>query len=113
MYTIYDVAVDNFIDVFLIYIGVPNTFRIHHTHWSLLTTVKTSGLVDAHLALPGHAQLLYPAFCIVTQYSRSALIAGRTLSVRPTIVGTEKQVSLEVPGHWNFRLLFTNVDQKL
>jgi hypothetical protein len=98
-YTIYDVAVDNFINIFFINKRIPDTLRIDHANRSFLTTVKTPRLVYPHFSLPTHSQFLDPALCVITQSARSALIAGWAIGVRPAIIGAEKQMSLVVRGH--------------
>jgi hypothetical protein len=96
---IFDVAIDNFIDIFLINIGVPDTFRINYTNRSLLATIKATGLINPDFTLTGHTQRLYPVLCIISQIYRSTLIAGRPLGARPAIIGAEKYMSLVVLRH--------------
>lgn len=48
--TVFQVRLDNFINVAGIYIAVPNGFRINHRHWSGGATVKATCLVDPNLA---------------------------------------------------------------
>jgi hypothetical protein len=97
--SIYDVAVDNFINIFFINKRIPDALRIDHTNRPFLTTVKASRLVYPYFPLPAHSQFLDPALCVITQSARPALITGRTIGIRPAIIGAEKQMSLVIPTH--------------
>ena len=52
--TILKVRLNNFVNVMLINVAVPNRLRVHHQHRTRSTTVQTTGLVNAYL--PGTAQ---------------------------------------------------------
>ncbi|MNV79887.1 hypothetical protein D3C71_1734580 [compost metagenome] len=50
--TIFQVRLDDFIDVFVIDEGVPGAFGIDHSHRAGGAAVQAAGLVDPHLARP-------------------------------------------------------------
>src|SRR5262252_2271907 len=52
-----DVAIDDLVDIVLVDVRVPNCFRVHDHARSLVTTIKTSRLVDPDLAWTGEAEL--------------------------------------------------------
>ena len=42
---------NNFIDIFLIYIGVPNFFWINHYYRAIITTIKTASQINSYFTL--------------------------------------------------------------
>jgi hypothetical protein len=56
------VAVDDFIDVMVVDVGVPRAFRIDHHDRAFFAAVEAAGLVDADLALAAQVQVLDAAF---------------------------------------------------
>jgi hypothetical protein len=51
-------AVDNFIDVGVVYKTVPSALGINHGHRPGCTTVKTAGFVHSNLARPRKTEAL-------------------------------------------------------
>ena len=55
---IFQMAVDNLINVLAVHVAVPNSVRVHHQHRSLIAAIKTTRGVHAHTALSGDTQFL-------------------------------------------------------
>ena len=58
-------AVDNFVNVLLIHIGVPDAFWIDHRHRAAGAAVQTAGFVHPDLARPRQAQGFDAAFAVI------------------------------------------------
>jgi hypothetical protein len=57
---------DDFIDIFLIHIRVPDIFRIHHDDGTLVATVKAPGIVDPYsFCLAVQPERLHTGFSII------------------------------------------------
>jgi hypothetical protein len=70
--------VNDFIDVFLIDIGVPDAFGINHQYRSFLATVQAAGLVDADLARAIQVKRLDAALGMFLRGLRTAIGAAWT-----------------------------------
>jgi len=51
-------GVDDFIDIFLVDIGIPSALRIDDDHRAFFAPLQASSLVDAHFAGAGQVELL-------------------------------------------------------
>lgn len=92
------VLVDDFINIFLVYIGVPDAFRVHHNYGPFLTAVKTTSLVNPDHALAVHIGLLETFLGIITQLRRTEF--GAAPAAIFALVLAEKYVPLVVRvGH--------------
>jgi hypothetical protein len=79
---------NDLIEVLLVQVGVPNTFRIDHDHRPLATPVQATGAIDTHPALARQAQGLDPIFDIGAQLRGAALLTA--LAAIVPFIGTEK-----------------------
>jgi hypothetical protein len=79
---------NDLIEVLLVQVGVPNTFRIDHDHRSLATPVQATGAIDTHPALARQAQGLDPIFDIGAQLRGAALLTA--LAAIVPFIGAEK-----------------------
>jgi len=86
--------IDDFVDVFLIHIGVPDLFRINDHHGPLLAAIQATGLVDPDLSLAVLTGFLEPLFRIITELRRPTLRA--TPSTIFAKVLAEKNMVLEI-----------------
>jgi hypothetical protein len=94
------VAVDDFVEVLRIYVGIPDGLRVDDRDRTQRTPVETAGVVDPDLARAGDAQRLAAPFHIVAGLLGTALIAALTAVV--SLVGTEKYVAGKIT-HTSFR----------
>jgi hypothetical protein len=46
--TIFQVLLDNLVDILLIHIRIPDVFGINHDYRSFVTAIKTASIVDAY-----------------------------------------------------------------
>jgi len=90
------VLFDNLIDIFPVYIGIPDRFRVHGNHRTLGTPVQTSGSINPHPALAGKTQRLATLLGVVTQSLCVKALAAFT-AIGPQ-VRAEKDVVLVI-GH--------------
>ena len=95
---ILNVFENDFVDVALVYVGVPNVIWIDDQHRPLGTTVQTAGEVDTHLALAIEIELLDAILGVAANTLRVVLIATRAAVV--ALVDTEKDV-MPVVTHMN------------
>lgn len=84
------VLLDDFVDIFPIHVGVPDTFRVDDDYRSFLTAVKTSCRVDTDAPLARKPQRLAALLGIVTHGLRIKALAACT-AIR-ALVDTEKNV---------------------
>jgi hypothetical protein len=84
------VFLDDFIDIFTVYIGVPDTFRVYDDYRPFLTAIKASRRVDPYASLAGKSQQLASLLGIVTHGLRIKALAART-AIR-TVIYAEKNV---------------------
>jgi len=84
------VFIDDFVDIFPVNIGVPDTFRVNDDYRPLVTAVKTSCRVDPHAPLAGKPQRLATLLGIVTHGPRIKALA--TCAAIRALVDTEKNV---------------------
>ena len=94
-------AVDDFINIGAVHIGVPNRLGIHHRHRATGAAVQTTGFVDAHLA---RAIVLG-----ITDALLAAVKPGLRLVLRATFfaafafVQAEKNMALVIAGVCGWR----------
>src|SRR5690349_4222646 len=79
---LYDAAVDemlldDFVNVFLVDVRVPDRFRIHDHHRTFFASVHAAGLIDANFFLARQAKLLDAALGIVTHLLRTMVVTAR------------------------------------
>ena len=91
---------DDFIDIGLSLIVIPNLFGIDHHHWAFLTTVEATGVIDTHFALPGQAKRLAFFLGVIAQVARASLAAGRATVV--SLVGAKENVVFVVTHNDRF-----------
>jgi hypothetical protein len=91
---VYQMLVDNFVDVGLINIGVPRRFRIYHQHRTFPATIQATGVIDADFAFPCQLKLLNAGFCIITH--RLSAMVGATGFVTLALIGAEEYVVFEM-----------------
>jgi hypothetical protein len=84
-----DMDVDDFVDIFIVDVGVPDTFRINHHCRSLFAALKAAGFVDPHFAFAGQAELLDAALGVFL-CSLGAAVGATNPVARGTLVQAEK-----------------------
>jgi hypothetical protein len=91
-----DVGFDNFVDVSLGYVSVPNGVGIDHEIRSVLALVETARLIGAHFTLEAaFGQLLFEKFL---QFRLAVWIAASPRVTRRALVTAYKNVPFEL-GH--------------
>ena len=75
--TLYEVFLDNRIDVILARIAVPDTLWIDHDSRTLCATVEASGLIDAYLTRASETKSLDSSLGIITHGHRTLIGAAR------------------------------------
>jgi hypothetical protein len=88
---------NDFLDVFLVNIGVPDGFRIHDHDRPLIAAVEATGLVDPHLTRPLQLELGNAVFGISLHLGGAKGIA--TAFTGFALVAAEKNVMFEM-AHW-------------
>ena len=92
---IFEMFLNDFVDVFLVHIGVPDVFRINDNDGTFIAAVKATCIVDAYsLALAIEPKRFDAAFCIVAHGLRAMVVTAD----RPVfaLVDTEKYMPLIV-----------------
>lgn len=59
-----EVAIDNFIDILLIDVAIPDALWIDHHHRSFVTSIETASPIDADFPRAIFFQVLYFLFCV-------------------------------------------------
>ena len=90
------VLFNNLIDIFPIYIGIPDRFRVNSDHRALRTAVQTAGSINPHPALAGKAQFLATLLGIIAQLLRTKALATFT-AISPQVCAKKDMVL--VIGH--------------
>src|SRR5512146_3120646 len=85
-----EVDLEDFVDVGLVHIGIPDAVRVHDQQRALVAAVEAAGAVDAAFALAVEVGVLD----LLLQVIAHLLPAGRTaaLSAVVALVGAEKDV---------------------
>src|SRR6056297_387931 len=87
-----DVALDDFLEVVFVDVGVPDSIRIDDQHRPQFATVQAAGGVGARAAGAGQPQFLEAFLGPVAQLGRAALGARRPVGALGALVGAEEQV---------------------
>ena len=85
---------DDFIDVGLVDIGVPNRLWVDHHHGAAGTAIQTPRLVDTHATLAVESQGFDPGFAVLPRLLRS--VVGATGFAAFALVQTKKHMVLVV-----------------
>src|SRR5690606_3067930 len=95
-----EMGFDDFVDVFLVDEGVPDSFRIHDHDRALVAAIEAAGAVDAHLAFAGQLERLDPVLGVGPQIIGAVILA--TCLTIGALVGAEKNVVTEITAiaHW-------------
>jgi len=104
---IFQVRLDDLIDVRFVEIGVPDAFRIDHDHRPFFAALQASGLIDTHFALACQPELLDALFGVFLQFLRTATGAALPLAGF-ALVQAEKNVMCVIRAHGV--LLFEEID---
>ena len=100
-------ALDYFIDIGAIKIGIPNAFGVDHNARALLTAIKAAGIVKANPASAGQAQFLDPFFHVIAGFGGvlgGAASTGRAVRVGLTLIGTDKNMVAEITHRLIFKI---------
>jgi hypothetical protein len=90
------VGIDDVVDIGFIDVCIPGALGVDDANGAFLAAIEATGLVNAHLARPGQAQLFYAVLCILTHPGRTTAIAGWPFRVRATVVAAKKDVPFVV-----------------
>jgi hypothetical protein len=85
---------NNFVDVVLVDIGVPNGLRVYHQDRTFVATVQTAGIIDPDLALAGELERLDLILGIGAHLTGAMIVAANF--ARLALVDAEENVSLVV-----------------
>lgn len=105
-FSVYQVGIDNFVNVRFIDVGVPDAFRVYHAHRAFFAAVEATRLVDTHFARAGQTQFLNSPLGIFPDFRRTAQIAARSVRLKAPIINTEKNM-FAVMVQNRFRVLFS------
>lgn len=84
-----------FVDVFLIYIRIPDIFRIDHNNWTLVAAIKTARGVDPYsFALAVEFQRLDTFLGVITHCLSTVIVTAHRS--RFALVDAEKYMPLVV-----------------
>src|SRR5436190_13341028 len=84
----------DFVDVFLIDVGVPDFFGIHHHHRPFIATVEATRQIDANLSLARKFERLDLVLGVVAYLARAVIIAAIGAGI--ALVTAEKDVSFVI-----------------
>lgn len=106
--SIFQVFLDDFVDVLFIHICVPDIFRVDHNDRSLIATVKTSSVVDAYSLTLAVEPQCFDTFLGVIAHSLGIVIITAQRSCL-ALVYTKKYMSLvvahkDISAKWMIRL---------
>ena len=90
---------NDFVEILVIDVGVPGLFGVNHHHRPLLTTIQTTGVINAYLALTANAELFATLFYIIARRLRTTLLTRLPLAIAQ--VGTEKHMVLVILFRWS------------
>jgi len=88
------VLLDDFVDVGLVDVGIPDSLWVDDDHRTFIATVHASGLVDPHLAFSLEAEFADAVLGIGAKFARAAVVAA-CLAVL-ALVAAEKYMSFVV-----------------
>lgn len=94
--TIPQVRRHDFLDIFLVDVGVPDAFRVDDGDRTFLATIKATGRVDPHAALAGQAKLPGAQFRKIPHCFTAATATAWPVRALGTDVGAEENVALVV-----------------
>jgi hypothetical protein len=87
---IFQVRLDNFVNILLVDIRVPHALRVNHRHGAGGTAVQAAGLVDAHLTRASQSSFFHTLFAAVKTGLGLVLCAAGFAVL--ALVETEKNV---------------------
>jgi len=80
----------DFVDIFTVNIGVPDTFRVNDDDWPFIAAIKTSRRVDPYTTLARKTQRLAALLGVIAHALRvKSLATGTPIG---TVVDAEKNV---------------------
>jgi len=85
---VYQVLLDDFIDILAVDIAVPGGFGVNHQHRAQGAAIETTGGIDAHATFPGQATRLDLRLGVLPDPDRPRLRAALLTAL--ALVGTEK-----------------------
>jgi hypothetical protein len=93
--SILKMLLNDFVDVFLIHVCVPDIFRVNDNDRAFVATVEAACIVDAYsLALAVKSKRFNAAFCIIAHGLRALVVAADCPIF--TLIDTEKHMPLIV-----------------
>ena len=69
-------ALDNFVHIALVHVGIPDTLRVDHDYRSFLATIEAPGIVNAHLSLAVQSKRLESFLGAIAYFLRTAVGAA-------------------------------------
>jgi hypothetical protein len=94
--TLNQMLLNDFINIGLIVVLIPNTLRVNHHHWALSASVQTTGIINTDFF---QLQVLDPLFSMVTQTLGIMLHAIRFTLGIVTLMRAKKYVIFVKVSH--------------
>lgn len=97
---LYQVTVDDLVQILPVDIGVPDGFRVNHGHRAQLAAIETARVIDPDLTWSRDAELLATPLDVIASLLGTALATA--LAAVFTLIGTKKHVAGKIT-HTSFR----------
>lgn len=97
---LYQVAVDDFIEILSIDIGVPDGLRVNHGHRAQLAAVQTARVIDPDLTRSRDTEFLATLLHVIARLLRATLVTA--LAAVFTLIGTKEHMAGKIT-HTSFR----------
>ena len=69
--------IDDVVNVVLIDIGVPDTFRLDDQHRTFFAAIQTAGLINTYFTVAIHVQCFEAFLCVFLNAGRAAIMTAR------------------------------------
>jgi hypothetical protein len=91
------VFLDDFVDIFPVNIGIPDTFRVDHDDRPFITAIKTPRRIDPYATLVRKAQRFALLLGVIAHGQRIKSLAAGT-AIRTRIDAEENMITIIVHG---------------
>jgi len=75
-FSVFQVGLDNFINIFLIDVGVPDFFRVDDDDWAFIATIKAAGIIDTDFSFAGQPEFLDTLLGVVAHFLGVMIVAA-------------------------------------
>jgi hypothetical protein len=92
--TVDEVLVNDFVNIVLIDIGIPNAFRVYDDGRPFIATIETASLIHPDVSFPGNLKFLDACLRIIAYCLRAMVVTARAPIV--ALIATEKDMMFEI-----------------